>query len=99
MWAAGAMAALGTSALFAITGKAAIASLTALLLSLLCYFKGSGHSGYVAATQAAYATPYKSQCTEAYIDVNGRDTVAVTGYKKRITDDYQRYAPLINEPM
>lgn len=96
IWAAGAAAALGTSALFALTGKAAITSLMALLLSLLCYFRGN-HGSHYTASGAIVATPYRHQCTEAIIDVNGRNehTTAILGYKKRTTDDawnYPRYA-------
>lgn len=96
IWAAGAAAALGTSALFALTGKAAITSLMALLLSLLCYFRGH-HGSHYTASGAILATPYRHQCAEAIIDVNGRNehTTAILGYKKRTADDswnYPRYA-------
>lgn len=101
MWVAGALAALGSSALFALTGKAAVASLAALLLSMICYFRGQGGvSPYTAS--AAYVAPMKHQCTEAVIDVNGRGdySAAVTGHKKRTAEDswnYPRYAHTSNE--
>lgn len=42
LWAAATMAAIGGSALFAVTGKAAAASLAALILGLVCLMKGHG---------------------------------------------------------
>lgn len=98
VWAAGAIAALGSSALFAMSGKAVVVSMVALLLSMMCYFKGhGGSSSYTTATTGAISSPYRThQCAEAIIDVNAKDyNAALIGYKKRTLDDtwnYPRYA-------
>ncbi len=73
------------------------------MLSMMCYFKGHGNSHYTQGA-AIVAAPYRRECADAIIDVNGRGehATAVVGYKKRTSEDpwnYPRYAPTASEPM
>ncbi|XP_065212690.1 uncharacterized protein LOC135840210 [Planococcus citri] len=79
------------------SGKAVVASTVALILSIMCYFKGHGGSShYTAASTAPLTSAYRHQCAEAIIDVNAKDyNSAVIGYRKRTLDEpwnYPRYA-------
>lgn len=69
---------------------------------MMCYFKGHGGSSHYT-TSGAIVTPYRHECSEAIIDVNGRGehATAIVGYKKRTAEDnwnFPRYAST-SEPL